>query len=111
MFSDVGFRFLADADWDYVSKFTVVKDPYRTTDVEAELDQLTTFERFSKCPNCTSEVPSEPSPMEWREMRTEARLRLLKAEKVYILTLLSTTGLNVMCDGDSKNLVEDSTTF
>ena len=49
---------------------------------QAEMDALTHTERVSVCPNCSTEVPNEPSPREMNDMRHEARLRLLKAEKV-----------------------------
>lgn len=77
-------RFLADADWGVVEKYVEVQDPYHTTDDEAQLDNLTNFQRTSLCPKCRSAVPNEPSPKEWSEMRNEARLRLLKAEKVHV---------------------------
>lgn len=74
-------RFLADADWDKVQKYVEVHDPYRTLDEEAELDSLTNYERTTECPVCEASVPNEPSAREWVEMRTEARLRMLKAKK------------------------------
>jgi len=49
---------------------------------QAEMDALTHTERVSVCPNCNTEVPNEPSPRELNDMRHEARLRLLKAQKV-----------------------------
>ena len=78
-------RFLADADWDYVAKDITVTDPYKTLDEEAEMDMLTSLERYSKCPNCEHNVPNEPSPKEFKEMQEEARLRVLKAEKVILV--------------------------
>ena len=76
-------RFLADADWDIVEKYILIEDPYHTLNEEAELDDLTNFERKSSCPKCTDEVPNVPSSLEWKDMQQEARLRLLKAEKVH----------------------------
>ena len=75
-------RFLADADWGVVEKYTDIQDAYQTTEEEAQLDNLTNFQRTSPCPKCRTQVPNEPSKKEWMEMRNEARLRLLKAEKV-----------------------------
>ncbi|KAK2184523.1 hypothetical protein NP493_262g03041 [Ridgeia piscesae] len=46
------------------------------------MDALTHTERVSVCPNCNTEVPNEPSPRELNDMRHEARLRLLKAQKI-----------------------------
>ena len=81
-------RFLADADWDIVTKDVTIRDPYNTLDEEAELHELTYFERTSKCPHCANTVPNEPSPKEMAEMREESRLRILKAEKVRLLYTL-----------------------
>ena len=40
--------------------------------------------RHSKCPNCDSRVPCQPTKKETDAMREEARLRLLKAQRVII---------------------------
>ncbi|XP_064635099.1 sperm-specific sodium:proton exchanger-like [Lineus longissimus] len=75
-------RFLADSDWTIVDEGTTVKDPYKTNDEEAEMETLTYLHRFSKCPECSHDVQSEPSVKEKEEMEEEARLRLLKAQKI-----------------------------
>ena len=39
-------------------------------------------QRSSTCPCCHTDVPNEPSPLEYAEMMEEARQRMLKAERV-----------------------------
>ncbi|XP_013420708.1 sodium/hydrogen exchanger 10 [Lingula anatina] len=75
-------RFLADADWDMVEESCEISDPYHTTEEEAELDSLVYYNRTTTCPDCETAVPAEPSPQEYKEMVNEARLRMLRAEKV-----------------------------
>ncbi|CAH1803170.1 unnamed protein product [Owenia fusiformis] len=75
-------RFLADADWDMVEKMVSVQDPYHTLDEEAELENLTYLQRTSTCEYCEHEVQNLPSPAEFKEMENEARLRVLKAQKI-----------------------------
>ena len=74
---------MADADWDIVQRYVYVKDPYATRKVERDLDQLTNTAPIT-CPKCLAaeQTNDDPTPSEWREMMHEARLRLLKAEKV-----------------------------
>lgn len=74
---------MADADWDIVQRYVYVKDPYATRKVERDLDQLTNTAPVT-CPKCLAaeHTNEDPTPNEWREMMHEARLRLLKAEKI-----------------------------
>ena len=50
--------------------------------------------RHSKCPNCDSRVPCQPTKKETDAMREEARLRLLKAQRVMISYI--STGCDVL---------------
>lgn len=75
-------RFLADADWKIVVTYVEITDPYETTEEEAALDQLTNLSHAAMCPDCETEVAPEPTKKELEEMTTEARLRILKAEKM-----------------------------
>ena len=70
-------RFLADADWDIVAKNIFIEDPYKTTEEEADLDALTHFERYSRCPNCDTKVLNEPSAKELAEMAHARDLPIL----------------------------------
>lgn len=38
--------------------------------------------RHSTCPNCSTNVPNQPSPKEFAEMTEEGRIRMIKAQKV-----------------------------
>ena len=66
-----------------MQRYVYVKDPYATRKVERDLDQLTNTAPIT-CPKCLAaeQTNDDPTPSEWREMMHEARLRLLKAEKV-----------------------------
>lgn len=77
-------RFLADADWDIATAACEISDPYSalSDDENAPADELTLGERKSICPGCKAMVPNEPSPREFADMMEEARLRMLKAEKI-----------------------------
>ncbi|XP_030844648.1 sperm-specific sodium proton exchanger isoform X1 [Strongylocentrotus purpuratus] len=77
-------RFLADADWDIATAACEISDPYSalSDDENAPADELTLGERKSVCPGCKAMVPNEPSPREFADMMEEARLRMLKAEKI-----------------------------
>ncbi|XP_038047378.1 sodium/hydrogen exchanger 10-like [Patiria miniata] len=77
-------RFLADADWTIAVKAAEIHDPYKTTSEEEGLSKeaMSLAQRSSVCPSCHTDVPNEPSPLEYAEMMDEARLRMLKAEQV-----------------------------
>ncbi|XP_022089278.1 sodium/hydrogen exchanger 10-like [Acanthaster planci] len=77
-------RFLADADWNIAVKAAEIQDPYKTLNEEEGMSKeaMSLAQRFSVCPSCHTDVPNEPSPLEYAEMMDEARLRMLKAEQV-----------------------------
>ncbi|XP_041472513.1 sodium/hydrogen exchanger 10-like [Lytechinus variegatus] len=77
-------RFLADADWDIATAACEIVDPYSTKagDDDTPVDELMFGERKSVCPGCKAMVPNEPSHKEFADMMEEARLRMLKAEKI-----------------------------
>ncbi|XP_077994372.1 sperm-specific sodium:proton exchanger-like [Glandiceps talaboti] len=76
-------RFLADADWEMAETACEIEDPYRTTGEEhVETSELGPEIHTSTCPTCHTEVRNEPSAKEYADMASEARLRMLKAEKV-----------------------------
>ncbi|KAJ3648598.1 hypothetical protein Zmor_020391 [Zophobas morio] len=82
-------RFLSDANWPLVVSTTILKHPYKKTNVtddqnmdenEEEADMFLGY-RFTYCPDCQKHIPNEPSPKEFREMTKEARRRVLKLKK------------------------------
>ncbi|XP_064602724.1 LOW QUALITY PROTEIN: sperm-specific sodium:proton exchanger-like [Liolophura sinensis] len=75
-------RFLADADWEFVEKASEIDDPYETTDREADLSGASDIRVASTCPECKTSLPPNPTPKELKEMKREATLRMLKAEKM-----------------------------
>ncbi|XP_071957219.1 sperm-specific sodium:proton exchanger-like isoform X2 [Antedon mediterranea] len=80
-------RFLADAEWSLVERVCDIKDPYTSEGGETEGDGETKHDqisgiRKSKCPSCKTLVPNEPSKKEYDDMSEEARLRMLKAERI-----------------------------
>ncbi|KAK7099574.1 hypothetical protein V1264_003696 [Littorina saxatilis] len=72
-------RFLADVDWGFVDKKCTLREPWDLTQDEDE-------EKISRvwaiCPHCEQLVPYQPTSKEMVDMRNEAILRLLKAEKL-----------------------------
>ncbi|XP_033119377.1 sodium/hydrogen exchanger 10-like [Anneissia japonica] len=77
-------RFLADAEWSLAERVCDIRDPYRTEETgEGETtDDPISVNRKSTCPCCKTLVPNEPSQKEYDDMSEEARLRMLKAEKI-----------------------------
>ncbi|XP_023213508.1 sodium/hydrogen exchanger 10-like [Centruroides sculpturatus] len=73
---------VADADWKFIEKFTIIEDPYGRVTKKDE-DNMTFIPlRQSTCPDCNSSHAVEPSPKELEEMSKEANLRMLAAQKV-----------------------------
>ena len=79
-------RFLADANWDMVEKYTFIINPYHKKDTDDKVLMIDEFlypsMRYSTCPECHSRVFNEPTPKEHFEMANDARVRYLKTEKV-----------------------------
>ncbi|XP_037070931.1 sodium/hydrogen exchanger 10-like isoform X2 [Pollicipes pollicipes] len=79
-------RFLADANWDMVEKYTFIVNPYHTKDMDDKVLLIDEFlypsMRHSTCPECNSKVFNEPTPNEQFEMANDARVRYLKTEKI-----------------------------
>ena len=79
-------RFLADANWDMVEKYTFIINPYHKKDTDDKKLMIDEFlypsMRYSNCPECHSKVFNEPTPKEQFEMANDARVRYLKTEKV-----------------------------
>ncbi|KAF0287203.1 Sodium/hydrogen exchanger 11 [Amphibalanus amphitrite] len=78
-------RFLADANWDMVEKYTFIINPYHKKDTDDKKLMIDEFlypsMRYSNCPECNSRVFNEPTPKEHFEMANDARVRYLKTEK------------------------------
>ncbi|XP_043218270.1 sodium/hydrogen exchanger 10-like isoform X2 [Amphibalanus amphitrite] len=79
-------RFLADANWDMVEKYTFIINPYHKKDTDDKKLMIDEFlypsMRYSNCPECNSRVFNEPTPKEHFEMANDARVRYLKTEKI-----------------------------
>lgn len=75
---------VADADWKFIEKFTIIEDPYGKTNKKDEDKDATNFAplRYSMCPDCNNSHVVEPSAKELEEMSKEANLRMLAAQKV-----------------------------
>ena len=79
-------RFLADANWDMVEKYTFIVNPYHKKDTDDKVLMIEEFlypsMRYSNCPECQTRVFNEPTPKEHFEMANDARVRYLKTEKI-----------------------------
>ncbi|KAH0813132.1 hypothetical protein GEV33_009658 [Tenebrio molitor] len=80
-------RFVSDANWPLVVSATALNHPYKgagfTEDFEDSLeDEDFLGYRFTVCPECRKNIPTEPTSKEMREMTREAKLRVLKLKKV-----------------------------
>ncbi|XP_023229059.1 sodium/hydrogen exchanger 10-like [Centruroides sculpturatus] len=75
---------VADADWKFIEKFTIIEDPYGRVTKKDEDKDTTAFTplRQSMCPDCNNSHVVEPSAKELEEMSNEANLRMLAAQKV-----------------------------
>ena len=95
-------RFLADANWDMVEKYTFIINPYHKKDTDDKVLMIDEFlypsMLYSNCPECHSRVFNEPTPKEHFEMANDARVRYLKTEKV-------STNLVSMCFPFSDRIV------
>ncbi|CAG7822907.1 unnamed protein product [Allacma fusca] len=85
-------RFLADSNWNYVDKYTIIKNPYGKKSLPSDLPlnqslvsiKANSQDYLTECPDCHTLVKNEPTNLEFMEMTEEARLRVLKALKVSV---------------------------
>ncbi|XP_076472058.1 sperm-specific sodium:proton exchanger-like [Babylonia areolata] len=72
-------RFLSDVDWGLVDRYCTLREPWDLTQDEDEEKKLRVW---AVCPHCAENVPYQPTTKEMQDMRNEAILRLLKAQKL-----------------------------
>ncbi|CAG7734239.1 unnamed protein product [Allacma fusca] len=84
-------RFVADANWHYVTKFTTIVNPYKkSAKTYNEIPRAMSLvsvkvgpdDHHTECPECHHVVQNEPTTQEFMDMTEEARLRIIKALKV-----------------------------
>lgn len=80
-------RFLADANWVMAEKLVQIDDPYKRNMRNLTVDSIQPSTRSARCPDCEKAIAWEPSVREIDDMMEEARIRLLKAQKVKLHSL------------------------
>lgn len=51
---------------------------------QVSIEEFSPTARMTKCPDCDRKIPYTPSPRELEDMMEEARMRILKAQKVFL---------------------------
>lgn len=54
---------------------------------QVSIEEFSPTARMTKCPDCDRDIPYAPSPQELEDMMEEARMRILKAQKVWFTPL------------------------
>ncbi|KAH0819940.1 hypothetical protein GEV33_002851 [Tenebrio molitor] len=99
-------RFVSDANWPLVLNTTAIKHPYKNINSvgEDENDDEEDFFvgfRFTYCPDCKHNIPTQPTAKEIKEINKEAKLRILKLKKTaysrhFENGMLSKEGIRIM---------------
>ncbi|XP_062306835.1 sodium/hydrogen exchanger 10-like isoform X2 [Osmerus eperlanus] len=102
-------RFLADSNWEMAENTVLMEDPYRTPGDTVDVEEFSPMSRMTTCPDCDRTIPYIPAPRETEDMMEEARIRILKAQKMSYWKQYSSGMLNRQAARTLINTVENVT--